>query len=700
MRLGLRTQLLGVTAVLLAMLTLGSLRAVQYYLGQQVREQAERRLRSGAHVLTSIMERTEEQLQGRGRILTELPSLRVALTQSPKDLEPLLQEIKSLRTANLLWATDAGGVVLAGTGEYPPPGQPLTDHPLISRALQGQHALGFDVFLSEWWLLLALPVREAEGSPPIGTVTLALLIGEAYLERLVHLIGTEVGYVWGRQTSWSQGWPASTQSAIAAQAAQVGPVTPQVEALGPQGRYLWLAQPVTSMGLHPTTAQPIALLGLRLDESVIQKTAQAIGWIALAVMAGGILLLVGAIRSITQPLKGLVADSQRVGGGDLAHRAEVRGANEVAELAHSFNQMVERLRDSRDELLRVHQYNESIIRQMINSLIVTDPAGIIQRVNPATLTLLGYSEEELIGRPLSTLFIDESALFTGDRWREFLQQGAIKNLEATCRSKRDNRIPVLFSGSVMRGEDGDVQGIVCMAQDITERKSLDDLKDAFISTISHELRTPLTTIGEGLALALDGTLGSLNAEQRDFLQMVNRDAKRLRRLVTTLLDLAMLESGTSVIRRQPMSLEPVVTRAWEVYTAEAGARTLIRRLGTIPSVSGDHERLLAVFEHLFSNAIQFTPVDGVITVSVEPQGELLAVAVADNGSGMAREELRQIFQKFVQLGRAEEERSGGTGLGLAYCKRVVELHGGTIQVDSDVGKGTTITFTLPSTPRP
>ena len=692
-RVGLRAKLLGLTLVLLGVLTAGALGAVYYYIGQQVREQAELTLRSAAHVFTSILLRTEEQLLGRGRILVELPSLRAGLTDHPKDLEPLLQEVKSLRTANLLWATDPTGNVLASTGEYPPVGESLAGHPLIAHALSGQKALGFDVFTNEWWLTLSLPVTAPDAPKPVGTVTLALLIGEAYLNRLAELIETEVGFVWNERQFWSTGWPAEVRSQIASQALGMATGTTQEVTVG-QGRYLWVARQVT-IGVDPAVSRPIALLGIRLDESVIQQTARAIGWIALIVIAVGLVVLFGAIRSIIQPLKGLVADTQRVGAGDLTHRATVRGADEVAELATSFNEMVGSLERSKQEILEAKRYTDSIIQRMINSLIVADAEGCIRIINPATVDLLGYPEDELIGNPLSRLFADEGSPFAGIPWDTFLQQGVIRNVECAYQSKHGKRIPVLFSSAVMRDEQGQVQGIVCVAQDITERKHLERLKDSFISTVSHEFRTPLASLSEGVALMLDEVLGAINVDQRIFLQMASKEAARLKRLVNTLLDLTVIESGKLVLDRKPVQLAELVDHTYQACHKMIGGRRFVRRVGTVPPVHADPTRVLQVLDHLVSNALQFSPDDGTITVSVEQQDRVLAVSVTNTGAGIPREELGQLFQKFVQLGRVEEERPGGAGLGLVLCKKLVELHGGTIWASSEVGQGASFTFTLP-----
>lgn len=696
MRVGLRAKLLGVTIALLAFLTAGALGTVHYYLGQQVRQQAARTLATASHVLASIFERTQEQLLGRGRLLVELPSLRAALTATPTDLEPLLQEVKSLRVANLLWATDAHGVVLASTGEYPALGTSLAQSLLIAQAVKGEKALGFDLFLDEWWLVMALPVMRENSGDVIGTATLALLIGEAYLARLGELVGTEVGFRWNEQHVWSQGWPAAVRGQVITQARSVVPGEPQELRETGGHRHLWSVQPMT-IGIHPMVTRPLAIVGVQLDETVLHQTARAIGWVALGVLLMGTLILVGAIRSIIRPLKALVQDTQRVGRGELAHRATVHGADEVAELARSFNEMLEHLHQSQDELVQAKRYIESVIQRITNSLVVADTGGLIHIVNPATLELLGYDEAELIGAPLTKLF-GEGPLraLEGERWEAFLRAGTLRNAEAVYRSKHGKLIPVLFSSAVMRDDHDQLHGIVCVAQDITERKYLERLKDEFLSTVTHELRTPLTSIAQGVSMLLDGTLGEINEDQRIFLTLTQKETKRLHRLIETVLDLSMLESGTLVLDRKPLDFTEAIDAAWKIYQPIAGNRTFVRRIAETPPADADRARIVQVLGHLFSNAIQFTSEDGTITVTVTPQDGRVTVSVADNGVGIPKEEAGRLFQKFVQIGRAEEERPGGTGLGLVFCKRMIELHGGTIQATSDVGHGATFTFTLPT----
>jgi two-component system sensor histidine kinase VicK len=696
MRWSLRTQLVGVSVALLVLLTVGALHVVYYRVGQQVRRQAATQVQAAAQVLTTIFDRTAEQLRGRGRVLLELPSLRAALTERPEDLEPLLQEVKAVRAANLLWATDAQGRILASTGEYPAPGHDLVAHPLVSQALAGQPALGFDWFLEDWWLTLSLPVTEEGTAQLLGTITLGLLLGEAYLTRLAELLGTEVAFFWQGHVFWSPQWPAAARDLLAGRVESAAPGAPQELVLPGQQRLLWVTQQL-SLGADPLPARPRTVLGTALNESVIFETARAIGWVALAVISLGTFLLIGAIRSLTQPLKTLVADSQRVSRGELTHTTRVHGAREIAELAASFNHMLGRLRESRESLLQEKLYTDRLIQQMLNSLVVADMEGYIQVVNPATLELLGYEREgELIGQPLSVLFAKDRSPVEGARWHALLQQGSVRNAESAYRTKHGQIRPVLVSGAVLRGDDNQPQGVIWVAQDITERKQLDHLKDAFISTVSHELRTPLTSIQESVSLIEDGVLGPTTAEQRQFLAVAHQETHRMRQLVDDLLDLSALASGRLILEWGVVDVHAVLQETLQHVAALVGTRRILYHPTGLIRVRGDRERISQIVRHLLQNALQFTPAEGAVTLTVQPQGGMVALSVQDQGPGIAKEDLHQVFDQFVQLGRTEEERSGGVGVGLTLCKGLVELHGGTITIVSDIGQGTTVTLTLPA----
>jgi len=231
--------------------------------------------------------------------------------------------------------------------------------------------------------------------------------------------------------------------------------------------------------------------------------------------------------------------------------------------------------------------------------------------------------------------------------------------------------------------------------DITKRKRAEELKDEFLSKASHELRTPLAVITETVALMLNGALGPTTEEQRQFLQNANGQLERLGGLLNDLLDLSKIEAGRMVLEREQLDLAAVIHEACQTMRVGAKGRHIMYQPTTIPAVFADRNRLMQVLMNLLSNAIRFTPEGGTVTLATTAQEPCVMCSVADTGPGMPKEQLGKLFTKFEQLTQPTAHQRQGTGLGLAISKELVQLHGGTIRVDSELGHGTTFTFTLP-----
>lgn len=234
-------------------------------------------------------------------------------------------------------------------------------------------------------------------------------------------------------------------------------------------------------------------------------------------------------------------------------------------------------------------------------------------------------------------------------------------------------------------------------------KTLDRMKDTFLSMITHELRTPLTVIS-GIAETLqEGIYGPLTEEQMGRVLHITEAAARLRQLVNDLLDLSKMESGMMRLRREPLDPRSLVDAViWQLSSvAEKAEVSLVNRVRhTLPEVDADGQRVEQILTNLVSNALKFTPPGGAITItaerrSTERQPDEVAFCVSDTGTGIAPEMLNQIFDKFVQAHPFKEDRTKGTGLGLAIVRHLVELHGGQVQVTSQQNQGSQFYFTLP-----
>jgi len=253
-----------------------------------------------------------------------------------------------------------------------------------------------------------------------------------------------------------------------------------------------------------------------------------------------------------------------------------------------------------------------------------------------------------------------------------------------------------------------VQYAVVSVHDITARVKAEkelmeamELKSQFISTVSHELRTPLASMKEAVLIVLDGVAGPINEDQRHFLDVAKRNIDRLSRLINDVLDFQKLGSGRMQFNMQPNDLAKVAEEAYATMLAYASKRQIHMSFSAQPNLpkgTFDSDRIIQVITNLLSNAIKFTPEGGKVTIDLGTQADQFVIKVSDTGLGIPKEALPRIFERFYRVQRPGKEIKG-TGLGLAIVKAIVTAHGGRIDVESEVNKGTTFTVWLPISPK-
>ena len=251
--------------------------------------------------------------------------------------------------------------------------------------------------------------------------------------------------------------------------------------------------------------------------------------------------------------------------------------------------------------------------------------------------------------------------------------------------------------------------VVVALDDITNRKRAEeelrdavDMKSQFISTVSHELRTPMTSIREAAIILLDEVAGKINKDQRHFLDIAKRNIERLSRLIDSVLDFQKLEAGKMRYDIRENDLQKTVEDACNTmrpYAQKRGVHLHVEYEPNLPAVAFDTDRLIQVVTNLVSNAIKFTPEGGRIAVLVQSRPEHIAIRVSDTGLGIPKEALPRVFERFYRVKRPGKEIKG-TGLGLAIVNKIVNAHGGRIDVESELNKGTTFTVLLPYLVKP
>lgn len=448
---------------------------------------------------------------------------------------------------------------------------------------------------------------------------------------------------------------------------------------------------------------------LQLNQrAMLAKSEAASGvarrWFYLTLLMAGLLVSAGLALAfflanrIVKPLRELTETTARIAGGDLDTKVEVTSNDEVGVLAAEYNRMAEALRTLRrsdmGQLFIAQQTTEAAIDSLYDPVIVTDAEGCVTKLNRAAEEIFG-SEKENSGRHVGE--VSRDTLIAGavaealHSQRPVAGEGAASVLPlAVDGSERAFRLRT----TPMRDNEKHLLGAVTLLEDITHLREIDRLKSEFIGTASHELRTPLTSVQMGVHLLLEGALGELTDNQLEVLQACRQDCERLDKLMRDLLDLSKIEAGESQPHLAPVRARDLILTVAKELRPQVEAKGLELRVDAtvdLPQFEVDRTQIERVISNLVINAIRYTK-NGEIKISAERRDSHVAVSVCDTGSGIPPEYLPHIFDKFVQVPGAQ---SGGAGLGLAISKSLVEAHGGRISVQSEVGQGTTFTFTLP-----
>ena len=375
-------------------------------------------------------------------------------------------------------------------------------------------------------------------------------------------------------------------------------------------------------------------------------------------------------------------------------------------VAHS-RKLRSQLLETQEDLINTtvsKSYVDNILKSMAETLMVIDPDGTIQRVNQAAISLLGYERGELVGRSAGDVFeegVDVLSLF-----KQSGRNGVIRSIDTTVVTKDGRQVAVSLSGSVMRDEDGEIQGMVCVAQDITERKRTQELLEQqteelarsnseleqFAWVASHDLQEPLRMVASYTQLLSKRYKGKLDPEADEFIAFAVDGAVRMRRLINDLLELSRV--GTRTKDFKATDCEAVYNRTLlnlQGLVEESGA--LVTR-DPLPTVMGDETQLGQLFQNLIANAIKFRGDDQLaVHVGAERKDGQWVFGVRDNGIGIDPKYAERIFVVFQRL--HDKGHTPGTGIGLAVCKKIVERHGGRIWVESVPDEGATFYFTVP-----
>jgi PAS domain S-box-containing protein len=373
-----------------------------------------------------------------------------------------------------------------------------------------------------------------------------------------------------------------------------------------------------------------------------------------------------------------------------------------------------------DQRLRDQQfYTRSLIESNVDALITTDPLGIITDVNNQMATLTGCTRDELIGAPFKNCFTDPERAKAGIKL--VLGERKITDYELTARARNGKETVVSYNATTFYDRERRLQGVFAAARDVTEKKAVEvalrqahdglsranaeldqtgRLKDEFLANMSHELRTPLNAI-LGLSEALlEQVSGSLTTRQLKSVTTISTSGTHLLTLINDILDLSKIESGKLELNPDTVNVKEFCESCLVFVRTQAMQKNIgvaFEHDNRMEKFSADPKRLKQILVNLLTNAVKFTPEGGRIGLTVTaPKGEeVMRFTVWDTGIGIAPENERKLFRAFTQIDSGLTRAQEGTGLGLALVAKLVELHGGSVAVESELGKGSRFIVTVP-----
>lgn len=407
------------------------------------------------------------------------------------------------------------------------------------------------------------------------------------------------------------------------------------------------------------------------------------------------------VRGIIKPINRLTEGVRRIASGELGYRIEVPSNDEIGELAREFTTMSGKLAEYDEEnikqLMAARSRAEAAIQSIEDPIILINQDYTIYSLNHAAEHLFGVFEKETIGRhflesinkpeifaQVKKVVEEGGTLWPGSASREQVMLAEVSGVQRYYTLKVT---PV--------GEGSHKVGVLGLFQDVTKFEEVNQMKSDFVSTVSHEFRTPLTSIMMGVGLVLEEEVNRLSEPAQLMIRIAMEEAKRLNSLVSELLDLSRMESGRIEMEFDEVDVETLIGPAVLplIPQMEDQGIQFDRSIpNDFPKVKADATKIAWVLSNLLSNAMRYTPSGGSITFKAERRANKAILSVEDTGSGIPKNYLGRIFEKFVQV--SGHGPTGAAGLGLAIAKEIVVAHGGRIWVESEEGVGSKFFFTL------
>ncbi|MEG0711268.1 MAG: ATP-binding protein [Niameybacter sp.] len=444
--------------------------------------------------------------------------------------------------------------------------------------------------------------------------------------------------------------------------------------------------------LDKNTGELLAIIDVRADaEDIYNNVFNVMKTISLAsVVAMAIAAVLSAVfaRMITVPITQLTKSAKQLASGSFS-RIPIYSTDEIGQLTQSFNYMATELSRTMGAISSEKSKLEKILQNMADGVMAFNRQGVLIHANPVCTEIVGKNNMD---HRFDYIFPNLGVEVSFDQLMKNEEMEQLKNDEGVMMSVEDRYYNLHFAPYL--NVFGESEGLVVVMQDVTNQQKLDQMRKEFVANVSHELRTPLTTVKSYTETLLDGAIDDREIAMQ-FLKVMEKEADRMTNLVKDLLELSRIDNKQMQLDMRVLDLQAMVQEtldAQKIHIEKKGHKLIYEAdPETEYTMLGDSARIRQILHNILSNAIKYSIDPGTISLKLYKNKDWITLQVQDTGIGIAKPDLARIFERFFRVDKARSRSQGGTGLGLSIVKEMVELHDGSINISSKVGKGTTVT---------
>ena len=451
--------------------------------------------------------------------------------------------------------------------------------------------------------------------------------------------------------------------------------------------YLLMLNQLEMIGNNQANIELIENIHSQLFQTKIIFIISIIGYTIISILIG-----MYVVKSLVSPMKKLIKSAEKIASGENIKIEDniqnIGNASDVGDLENAFSIVTNELNQKLNEVNRQKRQIETILLHMTDGIIAFKMDGSIIHINPAAKTLLDLKDKDnTFDKIFKKLDIDiniEKIVYL-ENWTSSEQRKNVGN----------KYVNILFAP--FQDENDRPAGVIALIQDITEHVKLDNMRKEFVADVSHELKTPITSIMGYSDTLLEGEFDE--ETRKKFLNVISSEARRMARLVTDLLTLSRYDNKKVNQETTTFDLGELVKKCQEKLKFEIekkGHNVECFVTASVPPVVADKDGIERVVLNILSNAIKYTPDNGVIKVYVGFVYNDAYIKIIDNGIGIPEEDMDRIFERFYRVDKARSRELGGTGLGLSIAKEILDKNKGSIDIKSKVGKGTEVVIRIPT----